>query len=141
MPAAFNAEIAPNAEALAGAVRQLCAWLAAAGAPAAALWRVELVLEEVVMNVIMHGHPPDGAAPRIALAAALEGEGCRLSVTDNGPAFDPATAPPARDAASLDQEHPGGLGLLLLRRYGRNLAWRHLPEGNRLDVTVPLTET
>jgi anti-sigma regulatory factor (Ser/Thr protein kinase) len=82
----------------------------------------------------MHGAP----ASRIALAAALEEAACRLSVTDNGPAFDPASAPLARDAASLDQDSPGGLGLLLLRRYGRDLAWRRLPEGNRLEVTVPL---
>ena len=56
---------------------------------------------------------------------------------DNGPAFDPATAPPRPDGAALEQERPGGLGLVLLRRYARGLDYTRLPGGNRLRLAVP----
>ncbi len=128
--------IPPSPAGLATASAALAAWLATQGAPEAGIGRVELVLEEVVMNVLLHGAPVAGL-PRLHLAAAPLAAACRLTITDNGPPFDPATAPPRTDGAALDQARPGGLGLLLLRRYARDLAYRRLPDGNRLDLTIP----
>lgn len=135
----FTAEIPPSAEGVAAVSERLAAWLEAAGVPMPVIGRVELVLEEVTMNIVMHGSPADGGQPRIRLEAALLPAGCRLTVTDNGPAFDPVTSPLVREVASIDQDRPGGLGLMLMRRYGRDLDWQPLPgSGNRLALTIPI---
>ncbi len=133
----FQRQVEPSAAGLALASEALAAWLAAQGAPAAGLGRVELVLEEVAMNVIMHGAPTDGSAPRLQLAAAALPDGCRLVLSDNGPPFDQMTAPLRRQAASLEQDSPGGLGLVLLRRFARDQAYQRLADGNVLALTVP----
>ena len=138
---AFQHLVEPSAAGLAAASVALCHWLAAHGAPEAGLGRVELVLEEVVMNIIMHGTPAAGAVPRIRLAATALAGGCRLAVSDNGPPFNPAAAVPRTDGATLDQAAPGGLGLVLLRRYAQDLDYRRLPAGNRLALTVPYAAT
>ena len=133
---AFQQDITPTPDGLAEASQALAAWLTAHGAPEAGIGRVELVLEEVVMNVIMHGAPAEGAA-HIRLTAHAAPGACDLRVTDNGPAFDPTTATPRADGASLDQATPGGLGLVLLARYASGLGYRRLPGGNQLDLSVP----
>ncbi len=133
---AFQQDITPTPAGLAETSLALGAWLTAQGAPEAGIGRVELVLEEVVMNIIMHGASAEGAA-RIQLAAQAQPGACDLRVTDNGPAFDPTTATPRADGASLDQAAPGGLGLVLLARYARGLGYRRLPGGNQLDLSIP----
>jgi serine/threonine-protein kinase RsbW len=134
--AGFQRDVIPTPAGLAESSQALSDWLTAQGAPEAGIGRVELVLEEVVMNVIMHGAPAVGA-PLIQLAAAALPEGCQLTILDNGPPFDPTTAAPRADGASLDQAAPGGLGLVLLRRYARELRYHRLPGGNRLTLTIP----
>jgi len=133
----FSTAIPASAAGLAAVSARLHAWLLAAGAGVAAIQRVELVLEEAVMNVIMHGTRADGRPAEIALRAALAADSCRLELTDNAAPFDPVAAPTRCTAASLE-DTPGGLGLLLLRRYGQDLRYERLAGRNRLTVSVPL---
>ncbi len=134
----FQEWISPTAAGLAETSQALVAYLAARGAPEAGIGRVELVLEEVVMNIIMHGSPASGP-PRIRLNAMAEGERCRLAILDNGPAFDPSTAPARPDGAALDQATPGGLGLVLLRRFAQGLSYERVTFGNHLRLSIPYT--
>jgi anti-sigma regulatory factor (Ser/Thr protein kinase) len=128
--------ISPTAAGLAETSRQVSSWLAGQGAPEAGIGRVELVLEEVVMNIIMHGTPKLGPM-RIVLDAAASPDACHLTIIDNCLGFDPTTATPRPDGASLDQVAPGGLGLVLLHRYARGLSHAQVPIGNLLRLTVP----
>ncbi len=135
--AAFSTPVPASAAGLAAVSARLHAWLLAAGAAAAAIQRVELVLEEVVMNVIMHGTRADGRPAEISLAADLSDDACRLALTDNAAPFDPVSAP-VRGKATSVEDSPGGLGLLLLRRYGRDLHYERQGGCNRLTVSVAL---
>lgn len=98
---------------------------AAAGLSPQAAGRLELVLEEVLVNIVRYAYA--GATDDldlIELSCAPEGPGrLRLEVRDWAPAFDPlAPKEPgleerleANREADLDDRLPGGLGLLLLR--------------------------
>jgi len=99
-----------------------------AGLDQLALQRVELVLEEALVNVIHHGYGPDTPAERrqVELSCGVEADGVlRLTLTDWGSAFDPvavAQTAPALEAtleanleADLDHRAPGGMGLFLMR--------------------------
>jgi anti-sigma regulatory factor (Ser/Thr protein kinase) len=98
-----------------------------AGLSPEATGRLELVLEEVLVNIVNYAYAkpatpgqegPDGA--RMEIECAQEGPArIRFAIRDWGPAFDPlAPEDPDLEAnreADLDDRAPGGLGLLLLR--------------------------
>jgi len=81
-------------------------------------------------NIAMHGDP-DG---QVAIGASLAEEPGRLvlSIRDDGHPFDPVTAalPQGREI--------GGNGLVLLRRYCEDLAYRRVEGCNQLTLRFTL---
>lgn len=130
---ALHLALALDPPALAAAQRRLGDFLSAAGCPADVRFRVELVVEEAVMNVIRHAEPQ--GATRAALDACCVGNRTLVAVEDDGPAFDPLGATPRPIAAALAGSHDGGFGLHLIRhnteaaRYARTAAGT-----NRLEL-------
>ena len=130
----------PACEASLPALRQQAMAAAlTAGLSEADQLRVDLVLEEALVNVIRHAYPPGSPDSLLDLECGLDPDGVlRLTLTDWGPAFDPLqpdgtddAAPADAQAASrsphlladleanleadLDNRAPGGLGLLFIR--------------------------
>lgn len=99
--------------------------------------RAELLVEELIANVIHHGGITDPAA-RLGLTIELEARGgCRLIFEDPGRAFDPVAAALPPRPARVEDARIGGLGLVLLQRMARDLAYERLPEGrNRLSFRL-----
>ena len=91
-------------------------------------YALRLCVEELVGNVLLHG-----AAG--ALQVIVDGPPLRLVVEDDGPAFDPTVASRPILPTSLDEARPGGLGLLLTRRYSRGMAYARAGGWNRLELT------
>lgn len=89
------------------------------------------MVEELFTNTVTHGHGADTEAP---VRLTLESDAGRVAVTceDTGPPFDPATA----DAPGPPGHHPGGLGLVLVKRLGRDLTYVRLPDHNRLTLVI-----
>jgi len=128
----------PASEASLPALRQLAMAAAqAAGLTEADQLRVDLVLEEALVNVIRHAYPPNAPEPLLGLDCGMDPDGVlRLTLTDWGKAFDPLhpDGPGPTDGsagggeathlldeleanreADLDSRAPGGLGLLFIR--------------------------
>ena len=91
-------------------------------------YALRLCVEELVGNVLLHG-----AAG--ALQVIVDGPPLRLVVEDDGPAFDPTVVSGPSLPTSLDEARPGGLGLLLTRRYSRGMAYARAGGWNRLELT------
>lgn len=102
---------------------RLAAWVAGQaaelGLQARQLYAVELCLEEVVANLVMHGRP-SGTAP-IAITVRLETGPLRLTVEDDAIPFDPTAPVDLPQPQSLEEVSPGGLGLALVQSFS---AWR-----------------
>ena len=96
------------------------AWLgrfaARAGLSEEVASRLQIALDEVLSNVILHGlaGAPEGQR-EIGLAVRIEAGQVALEVTDDGPAFDPTRAAPALPAGGVGERREGGLGLLFVR--------------------------
>lgn len=100
-----------------------------------ALYRLELVLEEALMNRLQHAFPAGGEHPIVLTLSVLE-DAIELCVEDDGVAFDPVHAPPRRPASTLDETAPGGLGLLLTRKAAHDWAYERVDGRNRFTVWI-----
>jgi anti-sigma regulatory factor (Ser/Thr protein kinase) len=96
----------------------------------------ELVFEEVVSNIIRHGH-----APEIELSIACDADANTIDLTfeDAGPPFDPLERPLPTLPKSIEEAPLGGLGLLLVRKASTHLQYERTPAGkNRLTVKIAI---
>ena len=94
---------------------------------------VELVLEELLLNVIAHGHD-DGCEHFIAMRLSAVGADLQIEVEDDGRAFDPADAPLPDLDASVETRTVGGLGLHLVRSFVDELRYSRAGERNLLTL-------
>ena len=121
-------------------VRRASEWLEATcqrrGVPQALAEQLVLCLDEVLANVMAHGGRTVNSEPiRLQLVVGVDQDHGNASVTvsDAGKAFDPLSVPKRPLPTTLDEASPGGLGLVLIRRFCSVLHYRH--EGGRNHLT------
>lgn len=105
-----------------------------------ALFRIELVLEELLMNAVSHGQSLSGDDDGLSLrlGAEVQGDHLLLCLEDDGVSFDPAAAPLPATPATLAEARVGGLGLVLVHKSVRSLRHEAVGHLNRLWVELPL---
>jgi anti-sigma regulatory factor (Ser/Thr protein kinase) len=103
-----------------------------------ALFNIELILEESLMNVIWHAFS-DQADHRIDLLVQVDPQQIVLRFEDDGIAFDPLQASEPVLPTSLDDAVPGGLGLMLVRKFAKSVAYERSGDRNRLTIAVART--
>ena len=108
-------------------------WSAAGLARAQAL-AFQLALEEVFMNVVMHGSPA-GSAPRVEVSLRLTDAGLNMTVEDDGPEFNPLSVPPPDVTASLGERPVGGHGVFLVRQMMDEVSYQRVGVRNQLSMT------
>jgi serine/threonine-protein kinase RsbW len=106
----------------------------AAGLPPAQAMGFELALEEIFMNVVLHGSPP-GTLPRVELSLGLADGGVTMTLEDNGSEFDPLSLPPPDLEASLADRRVGGLGVFLVRQMMDAVSYERVGAHNRLRMS------
>lgn len=99
------------------------------------VFRVNLVLEELVINVMTHGSDEGLAEIEVTVTSSEDLVSIRLS--DNGVAFDPLTdAPEPEVTGSVEDRHVGGLGVHLVRTMMDNVSYRRERGRNLLTMTT-----
>ena len=95
-------------------------------------FKMALILEEAVTNVINHAFAdlPPPHMIRVRLDIAIE----RIvaEVVDNGRPFDPLARPDPDLSRPIEEREPGGLGILLMRRMTDRIEYRRSNGDNRL---------
>ena len=94
---------------------------------------LELCLEEVIANIIMHGGPR--GAGEISITLQQTSPGLVATIEDDGVQFDPTAAPRRARAQSLDDARPGDHGIQLIRTFATDMRY----ECNRGLNTLTLT--
>lgn len=97
------------------AVERALAFAESIGLPAETGNEIALVLEEVLTNIIRHGHRLEAGHP-IAVALTALPEELAIVVEDTAPPFDLFAAPAADIRSPMSERRPGGLGIHLVRR-------------------------
>jgi anti-sigma regulatory factor (Ser/Thr protein kinase) len=106
----------------------------AAGLPPEQTVVFELALEEIFMNVVMHGSVCV-SVPRVEVSLLLADGGVILTVEDNGPEFDPLTLPQPDLKANLADRPIGGLGVFLVRQLMDAVSYHRVGACNRLAMS------
>jgi len=110
---------------------------AAAGLPPAGAFAFELALEEIFMNVAMHGTQGD-TVPTVWLELGSIGAGVTLTVEDDAPAFDPLQLAAPDTSLALEDRQIGGLGIHLVREMMDEVRYSHVGGRNRLVMSKVL---
>ena len=76
-------------------------------------WRLGVAVDEIVANIVMHA--PAGVTPAIDVDFSHEGDLVEITISDDGPPFDPFSHPPPDLDRPLETREPGGLGIVLIR--------------------------
>jgi len=106
----------------------------ACGLPATGLPAFELALEEVFINIVLHGSPR-GTVPTVEVSLALTEGDFTMTLEDDGPGFDPLSLPPPDLAASVDARPVGGLGVFLMRQMMDSVRYQRIGARNQLSMT------
>jgi anti-sigma regulatory factor (Ser/Thr protein kinase) len=95
--------------------------------------RLTLVVEELFVNTVVHGHGGDSDA-QVRLRLDPQPSGVHVSYEDEAPRFDPSTGPD--QAPDPSERAPGGLGLVLVRRLSSDLAYARAENANRVTFVI-----
>ena len=120
-------------------VRRASKWLESAcrqrEVPQAMVERLVVSLNEVLANVVRHGGANALSSPvglRLEVIADANGGKAGLTVSDTGIAFNPLSVAEKPPPKTLDEAAPGGLGLVMIRRFSDWLEYRHEDGRNHL---------
>ena len=103
--------------------------------PREAIFRVNLVIEEIVTNIIKYGYD-DTDHHTITVNLALFPDTIRLQLKDDGHPFDPLQTPAPDIHVPMDQRKVGGLGLHLVRETVSRIAYRRENGANILEMDI-----
>ena len=97
------------------------------------IFQVNLVLEEIGINIMNHGH--DGGLHEIEVRLTSEPRSLTIEIIDDGKPFDPLKdTPPPNVTAPLAERPVGGLGVYLVRALMDELRYQRAEGRNRLTL-------
>lgn len=106
----------------------------AAGLDEALRARIDLVVEEVLLN-IFHYAFDKGQAGTVAVGCGKAPEGeFLMRVIDPGRPFNPLAQPPPDLSLDIADRNIGGLGILLARQMSSAMTYRRRDDQNILDI-------
>ena len=106
----------------------------AEGWPPDLVFQIKLVLEELGINIVNHGHD-DGLSHEIEIELTSNADALTIEITDDGRPFDPMTDAPPPDLDSALEDRPvGGLGIHLVLTMMDEIRYRREQDKNRLTL-------
>jgi serine/threonine-protein kinase RsbW len=99
--------------------------------------RLRLVVEELFVNTVTHGHGGDSDAP-VDITILVGDERVVLTYVDVAPPFDPFADVQVPGAEVTVDERPiGRLGVFLVTRFATRYEYARAGEANRVTVELP----
>ena len=110
----------------------------AAGFDEAALFQIQVAVDEACANVVQHAYPDDTAG-EMEVSCSLDGHSFVVRVRDWGKFYDPDKVEKPDIEAPLSERSLGGLGLFLIHQYMDQTRYTIHPDaGNELVMVKRL---
>ena len=103
-----------------------------------ALFRLNIAVEELLVNVLMHGMKPETDSKLITIELMLaekDGE-VTAEFRDDAPAFNPLEVPPPSLDQPLEEREVGGLGIFLLKELMHCIEYDYKNGQNVVAMTI-----
>lgn len=107
-----------------------------AGFPEDQFPKLELVLEEIVVNVMRHAYPPDAPGNVEVGCACDRPQHLCVQVRDAGRPFDPLSHPEVNLNVPLEERPTGKMGIFLVKRLAESISYEHTDGHNVLTFSV-----
>ena len=129
-----SVELPPDTEELPAVFEVIEEFGERAGWPMDFVLRVQLVLEEMVLNVMNHS----GATEPMVMKLMSKEDEAAFEIIDRGIPFDPTgvSAPVQGDADSLEDMAIGGLGIHLVRSMVQEMRYQRSEGANHLTLVL-----
>lgn len=99
------------------------------------VFNIRLVLDEAVINVIVHGYD-DTDDHVIDVSLQLTGGTLHIHIVDDGVPYNPLEAPSPRFDVPIEQRRIGGLGVHIMKSLAREVRYRRENNRNHLDIDM-----
>ena len=109
----------------------------AAGVAEDELGKLDLVLEEILINVARYAYTPETGAVEVAYAEAGPSK-LLVEIADFGRIFNPLAADPPDLSRGLADRQIGGLGVFLVRSMVDSIDYRREADRNILSFIFPI---
>jgi hypothetical protein len=133
----LTVELDAEIESLASADKAVGDFAESMSWPEEMTFKVKLVVEEILMNVISYGGDSTHR-PRIILNLSQRDDLVSMEISDDGIAYDPLTSPSPDLESELEDRPIGGLGIYLVRELMDGVSYRFENGRNHLLVTKTL---
>jgi serine/threonine-protein kinase RsbW len=108
-----------------------------AGLDSKASYRLQLAVDEVVTNIIVHGYQEAGIQGNVDLQAQIDDRALTITVEDTGAKFDPTQCkPPDNLDTPLEDRSLGGLGVYLALKTVDRFTYERIGDRNRNQFVV-----
>ena len=101
------------------------------------LFNVRLVLDEAVINVIVHGYE-DPAEHEVNVSLALDHDLLTIHIDDDGIAYNPLDAEPPRFDLPIEERRIGGLGVHIMKTLARSVEYHRTDNRNHLIIQMAI---
>ena len=114
--------------------RFVAAFGAARGLGRAEEARITILIEELLTNLIRHGHFRHSRPRHVQVTLALAAQRVTLTFADDGPPFDPFRGAGADLEAPLERRPLGQLGIHILRGLADEFSYRRASGRNMVEI-------
>lgn len=104
--------------------------------PADQVFRLNLALEEAVVNVMNYAYPGEMGRPIRLVAEEMADGHLHFVIDDEGVPFDPTQAADPDITLSAEERSIGGLGILLVRQLMSHVHYERRDGHNILELTL-----
>ena len=109
----------------------------AAGVAAKEFEKLDLILEEILVNVVRYAYTPETGVVEVAYTPAGSSK-LRVEIADFGRVFNPLEVDPPDLSRGLADRQIGGLGVFLVRSMVDSISYRRDEDRNILSFTFPI---
>jgi serine/threonine-protein kinase RsbW len=133
----INLSMRNNLKELAALIDKASTFLESQSLPGPALYKANLVMEEVLTNIVKYAFE-DAFEHEITVLLAVDDIDLMIRFVDDGRAFDPLAVPAPAVKESLEESSEGGLGVYLVRKSVNSIEYYRDQTTNVLETKISL---
>lgn len=96
---------------------------------------IRLAVEEALMNIISHAYPEGAGDVEVTCGPDEDGR-MVVEISDSGIPFDPHSRTNPDVSSDIEDREIGGLGILLIRKYIKDVRYRRDSDKNVLTLVI-----